>query len=115
MIKRIKDDFEETGKKLVNIPVYFKLKTNDEVIGCEPVSKTHILTLTENNINLYPIDEITDTSLTSGGLQACKIKDGDSLLLIKQVNVPEKVFVTKKSINTSSLNMTHRGYIGQKY
>ena len=115
MIKRIKDDFEETGKKLVNIPVYFKLKTNDEVIGCEPISKTHILTLTENNINLYPIDEITDTSLTSGGLQACKIKDGDSLLLIKQVNVPEKVFVTKKNINTSSLNMTHRGYIGQKY
>lgn len=114
MIKRVKPDYDEP-LKLIKIPLYFKLKDGDEVVACEPLIKTHILTLTKSNVNLFPVEEVTKTSLASGGLQACKIKEKDELLLIKQVNLLEKVKINKKTIEVSKLALTHRGYIGQKY
>ena len=114
MIKRVKPDYDEP-LKLIKIPLYFKLKDEDEVVACEPLTKTHILTLTNSNANLFPIEEVTETSLASGGLQACKIKEKDELLLIKQVNLLEKVKINKKTVEVSKLALTHRGYIGQKY
>lgn len=101
--------------KMVNIPIYFKLKDDDEVIACENLQKTHILTLSKTNANLYPIEEITETSLNSIGLTACKIKDGDELLNISQVNIGDKIKLNKKVIDTNKISLTHRGYIGQKY
>lgn len=114
MIKII-DTPETEVSKLINIPVYFKLKDDDEVIGCEKINKTHIITATKKNINLYPLEEITETSLNSIGLVACKIKDDDELINISQVNIGDKLKLNKKTIDTSKLNLTHRGYTGQKY
>lgn len=101
--------------KMINIPIYFKLKEGDEIMSCEKLEKTHILTLTKTNANLYPVEEITETSLSSIGLTACKIKENDELLKISQINIGDKIKLNKKTIDTSKLCLTHRGYIGQKY
>ena len=113
MIKIFKSEFEEVSK-MVKIPLYFKVK-NSEVLAVEPLKKRYIVTATKKNINFYPVKEITETSLTSTGLSACKIKKGDELVLIAQVEPEDIIKIGKAKFEVGKLTPTHRGYTGQKY
>lgn len=113
MIKTFDSNFEEASK-MVKIPVFFKVK-DGEVLRVEPVREKYIVTATKKNINFYPISEITETSLTSTGLSACKVKEGDELVFLEQVNKDDEIKIGKKKIKVKDIIPTHRGYIGQKY
>lgn len=95
--------------KLINIPIYFKTKSN---VHIEPLKKDLIVTMTQDHLNKYPVSEITPVSLTSIGLQACKIKKGNSLLEVYQVNAEDKKKIDKLSID--EIKESHRGYVGQQ-
>lgn len=107
------DEFIEPTK-MIKIPTYFKMRKG-HVCSVENITKKDLIVLSETHINLYPISEITETSLSSSGLAACKLKENESLLLVKQVESSDCIKFDKKTFNINKLSYTHRGYTGQKY